>query len=154
VAPIPLRQWCILPLFQISPIFSKTSSYTPRKISPVWPFHKKIPIFIRKNFLRPYSHSPQIWNFPTPISLFEFISPLFREIFLPLYFCKFPSDFVKFTCFLHTLREFRFPLLLPWCIYASHNARTGRPLQCLTQGQAPKCKLWHRWGLLRSLLDF
>jgi len=31
--------------------------------------------------------------------------------------------------FLHTLPGFRFPLVYPWCIYASHNARTGRPCE-------------------------
>jgi len=35
--------------------------------------------------------------------------------------------------FLHTLRVFRFPPLLPWCIYASHNARTGCPWYKVTQ---------------------
>ena len=34
----------------------------------------------------------------------------------------FSPNFGKFTCFLHTLGVFRFPLL-----NASHNARTGRP---------------------------
>ena len=29
--------------------------------------------------------------------------------------------------FLQTFCDFRFPLLWPWCINASHNARTGRP---------------------------
>ena len=33
----------------------------------------------------------------------------------------------KSNTFLHTLCVFRFPLLWPWCIYASPNARTGRP---------------------------
>jgi len=28
--------------------------------------------------------------------------------------------------FLHILRVFSIPLVWPWCIYASHNARTGR----------------------------
>jgi len=82
--PSPLRQWCISPCFRL-PYFRKISR-TPRKISPIWPFQKKIPIFIRQNFLRPFfSHSPQISNF-LPISLFQFISPhLFREIFLSLF---------------------------------------------------------------------
>src|SRR6218665_2066294 len=45
----------------------------------------------RKSF---FSHRPQILNFPL-FSLFQYISPYF----------------VKFTCLLHTLCVFRFPLL-------------------------------------------
>ena len=71
--------------------------------------------------------------------------PLFRKFFyFPPYFGKFPSDFVEFTCFLHTLRAFRFTLLLPRCIYASHNAPTGRPWISImpdAQSDSVKCKL-------------
>jgi len=57
----------------------------------------------------------------------RYISLRFREIFysftvlqnLPLISLHLPV-LSCFTCF-------SFPLLLPWCIYASYNARTGRP---------------------------
>ena len=65
-----------------------------------------------------FSHCLNIFNF----------APHFRKIVnLPHYFGELilisTSDFVKFTCFLHTLRVFRFPIVWTWCIYASHNAR-------------------------------
>ena len=71
--PSPLRQWCISPLFQISPI------------SELFP-------------------------------CFNSFSPYFGKF--PPYF-TFPPWFRKIYVFLHTLRVFRFPLLFPWCIYAS-----------------------------------
>src|SRR6218665_1650900 len=54
-----------------------------------------------------FSHRPQISNFP----LFQYISPLFREnYYFPPTLPNFrPPVFDKFTCFLHTLRVFRFP---------------------------------------------
>ena len=73
-----------------------------------------------------FSHRQQIWNFP-PIFVVSVHFPYFWKIIISPYFYKFPSDFVKFTCFLHTFCVFRFPLLWPWCIYASHNAHIGRP---------------------------
>jgi len=80
----PLRQWCISPLFQISPCFRKEfqtrgkfSSTTNLKFLPYFCCLSKFP----------------------PIS----------ENYYSLYFCKFPPDFVKFKCFLHTFCVFRFP---------------------------------------------
>ena len=53
--------------------------------------------------------------------------PLFREnYYFPLYFYKFPV-FGKFIFFYILSVYFVSPLLWPWCIYASHNAITGRP---------------------------
>ena len=73
-----------------------------------------------------FSHRPQIFNFP-PIFAVSVHFPLFREnYYFPLLWQIFPSVLHKFTCFLLTLRVFRFPRLLPWCIYALPNARTGR----------------------------
>src|SRR6218665_128937 len=43
-------------------------------------------------------------------SLFQYIFHLFQENYYFPYFCKFPPDFVKFTCFLHSLCVFRLPL--------------------------------------------
>jgi len=59
-----------------------------------------------------YSH----FGISVLFSLFQYISHYFAKLLL------------KFTCFFHTLSVFRFPLIWPpWCIYTSHNARTGRP---------------------------
>ena len=84
--------------------------------------------FSQKNvsiFIRFFSHQPQISNFPL-FSVFQYISPLFRENYYSPTLKNVPPVLEKFTCFLHTLCVFRFPLLWPWCIYASPNARTGR----------------------------
>jgi len=76
-----------------------------------------------------FSHRLEILKFLIfPIfPLFQYISPLFREnyYFPPLHF-KISPCFRKSYVFLHTLCVFCFPLVLPWCIYASNNARTGR----------------------------
>ena len=56
--------------------------------------------------------------------------PYFGKFFFSPYFCKISLRFRKIDVIFHTLRVFRFPLLLPWCIYALHNAPTGRP--CFT----------------------
>ena len=76
-----------------------------------------------------FCHWLQILNLPTYFRCFTTFSPYkyFGKIIISPYLCKFPSDFAKPTCFLHTLCVFRFPLLWPWCIYASHNARTRSP---------------------------
>ena len=83
------------------------------KIFTILPFPKIFfSIFIRQNFLRPFFKSFTT-NFPLcfPVSIHF---PLYREIFLfPLLSQISPLIFVKFTCFLHTLRVFRLPLLLP-----------------------------------------
>src|SRR6218665_1909302 len=60
----------------------------------------------RKSF---FSHRPQILNFPL-FSLFQYISPYFAKFLFSPTFPNSP-DFVKFTCLLHTLCVFRFPLL-------------------------------------------
>ena len=76
-----------------------------------------------------FSQQSQVSNFPLCFCYFNTVPPLFRQNYsfpLPT-FINFSPVFGKFTCFLHTLCVFRFPLLLPWCIYTSHNARTGRP---------------------------
>jgi len=73
-----------------------------------------------------FSHRPQILNFPL-FSLFRYIPPVSRKLLFPLLLSKFPPVFEKFTFLLHAFSVFRFPLLWPWCIYASPNARTGRP---------------------------
>ena len=124
------EKWSISPLFQISPYFLKIS-LTPSKIFKIWPFQKKI-------LMTFFSHHPQIYKFeifPLYYRIFIPFPPHFGKIFHSPYFAKFPPDFVKFPCFVHAFCDFPFPLLWPWCIYASHNARTICPctLVCVVQ---------------------
>ena len=76
-----------------------------------------------------FCRRPQISNFPPYFRCFNTFSPCFAKIILSSPAIKkcFPPVLGKFTCFLHALRVFFSPLLWPWCIYASPNARTGRP---------------------------
>ena len=74
-----------------------------------------------------FSHRPQISNFPPIFPVSVHFPPVSRKLLFPPTLTNFPSVLDKFTYFLHTLRVFHFPLLWPWCIYASPNARTGRP---------------------------
>ena len=94
----------------------------------------------------------KISPFPTKIFLFSSaqISDLFYNHWLQM--LNFPlfslfSTF-KFTCF-YILYVFCSPLLWPWCIYASHNARTGRPLLSLSRRQINQDK-----GCLGVMLIF
>jgi len=68
-------------------------------------------------------------KFPPYFHYFNTFPPISTKLFFPPTFRDFPAVFGKFTCFCIVLC-FLFPLLLPWCIYASHNARTGRPRSC------------------------
>jgi len=93
-ASIPLRQWCISPLFHISPYFRKFLG-TPRKISPIWPFPKTIsdfhpPKFLTTAFFEFLPISPVLAHIPPISGIFSF-PPIFAKISLP--------DFVKLTCF-------------------------------------------------------
>ena|SRR6218665_1170922 len=67
------------------------------------------------------------FEFPPPFSLKHYIFPSFGKFIISPYFEKFPSDFVKCTCFFAYFTRFSFCLLLPLCIYSSYTARTGRP---------------------------
>ena len=110
-ASIPPEAMMHFPLFQISPYFSKD-----------FQTFLKFLVFYSPKFLMTFF--PCFSTFPP--SLFRenyYFSPSFKN---------FPSVLEKFTCFLHTLCVFRFPLLWPWCICASPNARTGRP--CMGYG--------------------
>ena len=114
-----------------------------------------ISIFIRQNFSRPFL----VLHHKFPIFL---LFPCFdvSNRFPPisgncsLFFSKYPSsDFVKFTCLLHALHVFRFPLLLPWCIYASHNARTGCPWIVTVKVSFPRATLmWQSFNLCEDLI--
>src|SRR6218665_1898310 len=58
-----------------------------------------------------FSHRPQILNFPHIFAVSVHFPPVSRKLLFPPYFDKFPPPVLhKFTCFLHTLRVFRFPL--------------------------------------------
>jgi len=125
--PFPLRPWCI-PLFQIYPLFSKKCQ-TLWKILKNLPFPENCLDFHPPKFLMTFffSHPPQISNFPLLSLYISF--PVSQKLLFPLLW-KIPPVLEKFSCFLHTLCVFRPPLLWPWCIYASRNARIGRPWFC------------------------
>ena len=96
-----------LPLFQISLLFPRYF----RKILTFLPFPKRINIFdfmissanISDDLFN--SHWPQICNSPLYFRCFN----SFPTVSGNFSFANFPSDFVEFTCFLHTLCVFRFP---------------------------------------------
>ena len=135
-----LNGWCLLagasipseammhfpPPFQIFPLFSKNFQ-TLWKIFQILPFPEKFLDFIRQNFWWPFFLVIDLKFRISP--LFRYISPpVSRKLLFPPTFKNFPPVFEKFTCFLHAFLCISFlPLLWPWCIYVSHNARTGRP---------------------------
>ena len=74
------------------------------------------------------NHKFRIFPPSFPISIhFPISPPISPKLFFPPYFSTFTPCFRHFSSFLHTLYDFCFPLIWPWCIYASHNARNGRP---------------------------
>jgi len=108
------------PCFRFSPIFEKCSDSV--KNFQHFTFSRKISRFssakISHDFF--FSHQPQI-----PISVH--FPPCFAKIIIPPALENFPLVLENFTCFSRTFVYFVSPLLWPWCIYASPNARTGRP---------------------------
>ena len=73
-----------------------------------------------------FSRRPQISNFPL-FSLFQYIFPLFREIFcFPLSFKNVPIALEKFICILHTLRVFRFAPYFDRYAFMHHPMHVGR----------------------------
>src|SRR6218665_903622 len=112
----------LFPTLSDCPLFPK-KCLTPWKISQLFLFFReKFSDFYPPKFLMTFSfsHQPQISNVPL-FPLFQYISPYFDKIILSPTFIN-RQIYVFFTYFMC----FSFPLLLPWCIYASHNARTGR----------------------------
>ena len=112
------------PVSDVPPIFQKCSDSVKNFLNftpfPEIFFHFHPPKFLMTFF------SHQIFPY-FPCDSVHF--PLFRKIIiLPPAFINFPSVFQKFTCFLHSILYVYFvsPLLWPWCIYASPNARIGR----------------------------
>ena len=98
-----LRPWCISPRFRFPPISEKCSDFL--KILYNFTFSRKIS-----------------WLSSTKISddLFS------RKLFFPPTFTNFPFCFRQIHPAFYILYVYC-PLLWPWCIYASPNARTGRP---------------------------
>jgi len=133
------------PCFRVPPISEKFLRLH-RKFFPILPFPKNISdFFIRQNFWWPsFSHRSQSCNFPLYFRSISPFSSYFGKIFVPPTLVNFPTDLVKLSVFLHTFCDFRFPLLWPWCIYASHNACTGRPW-CLVK------ECYHRWTIIYNL---
>ena len=125
--PSPLRPWCIFSPISDFPYFLKIFGLWGQ-FSQFYLFPKNFLIFIRWNFWWPFFKSSTTnFEFPPYFPCFSIFPTLFRKNYYSPYFDKFPPVLDKFICFLHTLRVFRVPLLWPWCIYASPNARTGRP---------------------------
>ena len=92
--PSPLRPWCIFPLFQISPLFSKNYQ-SLCKIFKILSFPEKFLDFHPTKFLMTFfSHWPQISNSP-PIFPVSVHFPLSRENYYFPYFEKFPLCFRK-----------------------------------------------------------
>jgi len=123
--PSPLRPWCISPMFQISPLFS-TNFHTLWKMLP---FPEKNSNFHSPKFLMTFwffSHPPRISPY---FSCFRIFPPCFAKFIISPYFQKCSPLFSKNSPAFYILYvHFVFPLLWPWCIYASPNARTGRLL--------------------------
>ena len=109
------------PLFQISPIFS-TNFQTVENLKNVT-FSRQI---FRFSSAKISDDLFLVIDHKFPVSV-HFPSVSRNKYYSPLLLTNFPLVFEKVTGCLHTLCVFRLPLLLPWCIYASPNARTGRP---------------------------
>ena len=122
-ASTPLRPWCISPCFRISPYFRRISGLSEFFLQ-FYLFPKTFLTFIRQNsFFLVIHHKFRI---AALFSLFQYIPPLRENYSFPPYFYKFPLCFRQIQL-LFTYFTCISPLLWPWCIYASPNARTGRP---------------------------
>ena len=140
------------PLFQISPppYFRKIFGLSG-KVFTIWPFPKKFLDFHPEKFLMTF-----LFQISPLFSLFQYISPtcFAKIILLPPTFTNFPPCFRQihllftyFTCIVFP------PLLWPWCIYASPNARTGRPWLPGSQNVLHlglKCSKSRRLGFMNS----
>ena len=82
-----------------------------------------------------FCHWPQNLNFPSifTVSVHCTFPPYFGKIIISTLLSNFPLWFRKIYVFLPTFSVFRFPLVWPWCIYASPNgnACTARPWTCV-----------------------
>jgi len=89
---------------------------------------QKFSVFIRQNFWWPFLVIHSKFRISNPLfSLNSTFPSVSAKLLFPL-LLEISTRFRKnIHVFLHTLCVFRFLLVWPWCIYASHNARTGRP---------------------------
>ena len=123
------------PYFRFPPLFQKKCR-TFWNIFPILPFPDKFLDFHPPKFLMTFflviDHKFRI--FPL-FSLFQYISTLFRENYsFPLLLQIFPLCFRQIHLLFTYFTLIFSPLLWPWCIYASPNARTGR----LCFGSSPR----------------
>ena len=82
-ASIPLRAWCISPLFQISPYFQRIFRLY-EQLSNFYLFPKTFSIFKVSDDL--FCHRPQISHFPHYFASFSTFPPCFAKIIIPPYF--------------------------------------------------------------------
>ena len=127
--PSPLRPWCISPLFPILPSVFENFSDSEGNFHN-FTFSRKISWFssaeISDDLFLVIDH--KFWISPI-FSLFLYIFPLFREnYYFPVPWEIFPLFSTNSPAFYTLYVYFVFPLLWPWCIYASPNARTYTPL--------------------------
>ena len=122
----PLRQLFISPCFRFPPIF-EIFCLTRGKFFQFNFSGKNFRFFIRKISDYLFLLIDYKFQFPSYFRCFSTFAPHFGKIIILLpilfspYFYKFPPWFPNFYVFSPTFCVFRFPLLLPWCIYASHN---------------------------------
>src|SRR6218665_3245006 len=92
------------------PLFSE-NFWTLRKIFAILLFPDKFLDFHPPKFLMTFS-STKNFEFPSYFPCFNTFPHCFAQIIIsPILWQTSPSVLHKFTCFLHTLRVFRFPLL-------------------------------------------
>ena len=131
--PSPLRQWCIFPLFQISPLFPKKIVKSTETFSN-FTFSQKFFDFHPPKFLMSYFFVidyKQILNFP-PIFAVSVHFLLFRENYYFPYFSKFPPEFVKFMFFTYFMC-FSFPP------YFDHDAFMHHTMHVLDASDVNHC---------------
>ena len=97
------------PVSDFPPYFGKKCQI-PWKISPILPFHTKIFNFHPPKVLMTFfSHRLQILNYPPIFAVSVHFLPYFAKFIIFPLLLQVSSDFVKLTCFLHTLCVYRFP---------------------------------------------
>ena len=125
---IPPEAMMHIPFFQISHLFSK--NFQTVENFQILPFPEKFSYFHPPKFLMTFfSYQLQIWNFPPISAVSVHLPPILEKDIISQLLLKISLWFRQIYVFLHAFCMFSFPtpLLWSWCIYASHNARTGRP---------------------------
>jgi len=116
LASIPHETMMHTPLFQIPSISEK--------------------VFGLRGTFPQFDLFPKTFRFSSiKIPYFNSFPSYFGKFFFPLLLQNFPSDFVKLTCFTYFTCISFHPLLLPWCIYATHTVHVlDAPVRnCLLQ---------------------